>query len=406
MPISRRATLLSAGALALPAGARAQSRPIRIGVLADYSGPFSNSSGPTSTVCANQALIDLGVATRGLAVEVIQADHQNKPDVALALVRRWFDQDGVDMVTEVNNSAIALGVAQLAREKNKVLLATGAASSALTAEQCTPNMIHWSYDTWMMAHAVGKATVQAGGDSWFFITSDFGFGHQMERDTGRFVTEGGGRVLGGVKVPLGTTEFSSYLVQAQASRAKVVGLCLAGLDMVNGIKQAQEFGLPRRGQQLAAPFLFITDVHALGLDAAQGLRNTEVFYWDLNARTRAFTDRVRPKAPTNWPNGEHAGTYSAVTHYLKVALELGAARTKASGLEVVNRMKAMPTDDDALGQGRIREDGRKIHPTYLFEVKRPAESRGPWDYMKLVGTVPMEEAFRPLAEGNCPLVRR
>jgi branched-chain amino acid transport system substrate-binding protein len=418
MPTTRRGALLVGAAGLLPAAASAQPQGspraqgprdpvIRIGVLADFSGPYRDTSGPTSVVCAQQAVEDSGVLARGVRVEVVQGDHQNRPDAALALARRWFDQDGVDMVCEVNNSAIALAVANLAREKDKVQLASGAASSALTGEQCSSHTIQWTYDTWMFANAVGSATVRNGGDTWYFITADYGFGHQMERDTGRFVQAAGGRVLGSARFPFpGTTDFSAFLLQAQASRAKIVGLATAAADTVNCIKQAREFGLTRRGQKLAGMVMFTTDIHAIGLEAAQGLLLSEVFYWDLNDRTRAFTDRVRPKTPQNWPNQEHAGTYSACLHYLKTVADLGAARAKASGGEVVRRMKATPTEDDCFGAGRIREDGRKIHPAHLFEVKSPAESRGPWDYYKLAGTVPAEQAFRPLEEGNCPLLVR
>jgi branched-chain amino acid transport system substrate-binding protein len=406
---SRRQILAGAAIAASAPRAFAQPRDqtIRIGVLADFSGPYRDTSGPTSMVCAQQAVEDSGLAARGFNVEVLQADHQNRPDAALALCRRWFDQDSVDMVCEVNNSAIALAVANLAKEKDKVQLASGAASSVLTGEQCSSNTIQWTYDTWMFANVVGGATVRAGGDSWYFITADYGFGHQLERDTSRFVQAAGGRVLGAARFPFpGTTDFSAFLLQAQASRAKIVGLATAAADTVNCIKQAREFGLGRRGQKLAGLVMFTTDIHAIGLEAAQGLLLQEVFYWDLNDRTRAFTDRVRPKTPQNWPNQEHAGTYSACVHYLKAVAELGVARSKASGLEVIQRMKAMPTDDDCFGPGKVREDGRKIHPAYLFEVKSPAESRGPWDYYKLVGTVPAEQAFRPIEQGNCPLVRK
>jgi branched-chain amino acid transport system substrate-binding protein len=423
MATTRRRALLGAAGM-LPAAAASAQQPqgspraapprdpvIRIGVLADFSGPYRDTSGPTSVVCAQQAVEDSGVASRGVRVEVVQGDHQNRPDAALALARRWFDQDGVDMVCEVNNSAIALAVANLARDKNKVQLASGAASSALTGEQCSSHTIQWTYDTWMFANAVGSATVRAGGDSWYFITADYGFGHQMERDTGRFVQAAGGKVLGSARFPFpGTTDFSAFLLQAQSSRAKIVGLATAAADTVNCIKQAHEFGLTRRGpgggQKLAGLVMFTTDIHAIGLEAAQGLLLSEVFYWDLNDRTRAFLNRVRAKTPQNWPNQEHAGTYSACLHYLKAVADLGAARAKASGIEVVQRMKAMPTEDDCFGAGRVREDGRKIHPAYLFEVKSPAESRGPWDYYKLAGTVPAEQAFRPVEEGGCPLLRR
>lgn len=410
MPITRRGALLGAAGSLPVAAAFAQPAPrdpvIRIGVLADFSGPYRDTSGPTSVVCAQQAVEDSGAAARGIRVEVVQGDHQNRPDAALALVRRWFDQDGVDMVCEVNNSAIALAVANLAREKDKVQLASGAASSALTGEQCSSHTIQWTYDTWMFANAVGSATVRNGGDTWYFITADYGFGHQMERDTGRFVQAAGGKVLVSARFPFpGTTDFSAFLLQAQSSRAKVVGLATAAADTVNCIKQAREFGLTRRGQRLAGLVMFTTDIHAIGLETAQGLLLSEVFYWDVNDRTRAFTDRVRRKTPQNWPNQEHAGTYSACLHYLKAVADMGAARAKASGGEVVRRMKATPTDDDCFGPGRIREDGRKLHPVYLLEAKSPSESRHEWDLLKVVETLSPEDGFRPISEGGCPLVR-
>ncbi len=386
--------------------AQARDQVIRIGVLADFSGPYRSTSGPTSLAAAQQAAEDLGVAQRGLRVEVIQGDHQNRPDVALALARRWVDQDGVDMICETNNSAVALAVANLVKEKDKIQLSSGAASSALTGAQCSTHTIQWTYDTWMFANVVGGASVRAGGDSWYFITADYAFGHQLERDTGQFVQKAGGRVLGSARYPFpGTSDFSSFLLQAQASRAKVVGLGMAAADMVNCVKQAHEFGLTRRGQQLAGMIMFVQDIRGIGLEAAQGMLLSEVYYHDLNDRTRGLAQRILRRTPDNMPSQEHAGTYSCCIHYLKAVMEVGAARAKASGIEVINVMKRMPTDDDAFGPGRVREDGRKIHPAYLFEVKKPEESRGLWDFYKLRATVPAEEAFRPLSEGGCPLVR-
>jgi branched-chain amino acid transport system substrate-binding protein len=409
--LSRRGMLTGLGAagasLVLPVGARAQSeaKTIRIGVLADFSGPYRNTSGPTAFACVEQAVEDLGLAARGIAVELIQGDHQNKPDVALSLSRQWIDLRGVDMICEVNNSAIALALAGLVQEKDKVQVNSGALSAAITGERCSANTVHWTADTWMLANSVGKATVRSGGDSWYFITADYAFGHQMERDLTRFIGDAGGKVLGATRFPFpGTSDFSSFLLQAQSSRAKVVGLLMAGSDMINCIKQAREFGVNRAARLVGTP-MFVTDIHAMGLDVAQGLTVCETFYWDLNDRTRAFLDRVKPKTPTNYPNQEHAGTYSGALHYLKAVADLGVERAKASGLEVVQRMKAMPADDDCFGPGRVREDGRKIHPAHLFEVKAPGESKGAWDYYKLVSTVGAEEAFRPLAEGGCPLVK-
>ena len=403
---TRRAAL--GGALALPVAARAQTRDatVRIGVLADFSGPYRDTSGPTSVAAVQQAIEDLGVAARGINVEVIQGDHLNRPDAALALARRWVDTQGVDMICEVNNSAIALAVANLVKERDKVQLCSGAASSALSGAQCSTHTIHWTYDTWMFANVVGGASVRAGGDSWFFLTADYAFGHQLERDTSAFVQRAGGRVLGAARFPFpGTTDFSSFLVQAQASRAKVVGLATAAQDTVNCIKQAREFGLTRRGQQLAGLIMFVTDIKAIGLEDAQGLLMSEVFYHDLNDRTRGLAQRILRRTPTNMPNQEHAGTYSAAVHYLKAVAEMGVPAAKASGGAVIERMKAMPCDDDAFGPGRIREDHRKIHPAYLFEVKSPAESRGPWDFYKLRATVSAEDAWRPVNEGGCPMVR-
>jgi branched-chain amino acid transport system substrate-binding protein len=293
------------------------------------------------------------------------------------------------------------------KEKNKVMLNSGAATSDLTAAACTPNTIHWTYDTWMLAKSTGGAMVRAGGDSWYFITADYAFGHALERDTGNFVKAAGGRVLGQVRTPFpGTSDFSSFLLQAQASRAKVIGLANAGADTTNCIKQAAEFGVMRGGVKLAGLLVFLSDVHALGLQTAQGLVLTETFYWDLNDRTRAFTGRVRPRMPNQAPpTMVQAGCYSATLHYLKAVKEMGVAAAKASGAATVARMKAMPTDDDAFGPGSVRVDGRKLTPAYLFEVKAPADSRAPYDYYKLLQTTPADQAFRPLADGGCPLAR-
>ena len=409
MQMNRRsllATGAAAGAVtAFPRLARAQAaNTIRIGVLNDQSGTYKDNTGPTSVVCARQAVAEFGA--RGFNVEVLFADHQNKPDVALSIARQWIDRDGVDMLLDIPTSSVGLAVAQLAREKDKVAINVGSATSDLTGPQCAPTTVHWAYDTYMLAKSTGGATVRAGGDTWFFITADYAFGHALERDTTNFVKAAGGRVLGAVRTPFpGTTDFSSFLLQAQASRAKVIGLANAGSDTINCVKQAAEFGLTRRGVKIASLLLFITDVHAIGLEQAQGLVCTETFYWDLNDRTRAFFNRVKPKLVGVYPNMIHAGCYSATLHYLKAVADMGVPAAKASGAAVVNRMKAMPTEDDAFGAGSIRPDGRKLCPAYLFEVKAPSESRGPWDYYKLLQTTPAGEAFRPLAEGNCPLVR-
>ncbi|TCZ66756.1 ABC transporter substrate-binding protein [Roseicella aquatilis] len=399
------ATGAAAGAVAaLPRVARAQAAAtIRIGVLTDMSGSYRDNTGPGSVAGTQQAVAEFG--SRGFAVEVLVADHQNKPDVGVNIARQWYDQ-GVDVIVDIPTSSVGLAVQNVSREKNKVALNVGSATSDLTGPQCSPTGIHWAYDTWMLAKSTGGATVQAGGDSWFFITADYAFGHALERDASAFVRAAGGKVLGTVRTPFpATTDFSAFLVQAQAAKPKVIGLANAGADTINCVKQAAEFGLARRGIKLASLLLFITDVHSIGLQTGQGLVCSETFYWDLNDRTRAFTKRVLPRMPGLHPNSIHAGCYSATLHYLKAVADMGVAAAKGAGAEVVNRMKAMPCDDDAFGPGRIREDGRKLCPSHLFEVKAPAESRAPWDYYKLLQTTPAEAAFRPLNEGNCPLVR-
>src|SRR5271154_2909044 len=339
MTISRRVLLGTAtAAAAMPlVRPRAQGAPtIKIGVLNDMSGPYLNTGGPTSIVCAKQALEDFGVAGKGLNVEVINADHQNKPDLAVSIARQWFDRDGVDMLLDVPTSSVALALQSVVREKNKVYLNTGAASSALTGEQCSPNFISWNYDTYMLAKSTGGAMVKAGGDAWYFLTADYAFGKQLQSDTSALVTKSGGKVMGAAQYPFpGTTDFSSFLVQAQASGAKVLGLANAGGDTVNSIKQAAEFGI-NKSMKIAALLMFINDVHALGLDTAQGLNLTESFYWDLNDRTRAFTKRILPKTPNNYPNMDHAGNYSATLHYLKVCAEMGAAGAKKDGVATIN----------------------------------------------------------------------
>jgi branched-chain amino acid transport system substrate-binding protein len=309
------------------------------------------------------------------------------------------------MVLDVPNSAVALAVQNVAREKNKVYLNSGAATSVLTGAQCSPNFIHWTYDTYMLGKSTGGAMVKAGGDSWFFLAADYAFGKQLQADTTGFIQAAGGKVVGSASYPFpGTTDFSSFLVQAQSSGAKVLGLANAGADTINAIKQAHEFGLTS-SMKIAALLIFINDVHALGLDTVAGLNLTESFYWDLNDRTRAFTKRLLPKTPTNYPSMEHAGCYSATLHYLKAVSDLGVAAAKQDGAATVARMKAMPADDDCFGAFKIREDGRALVPAYLFEVKTPTESKHPWDYYKLVATTPGHEAFRPLADGHCAFIK-
>ncbi|NOG70965.1 ABC transporter substrate-binding protein [Roseicella sp. DB1501] len=405
MSMNRRGVLAAGAAMTmggLPAARAQGSQTIRIGVMNDMSGPYRDAAGPGSVALTQQAVQDFG--SRGFAVEVLQADHQNKPDLGASIARQWFDQ-GVDVVADLPTSSVALAVNQIAREKNKVHLNSGAATSDLTGPQCSPNTVHWTYDTYMLAKSTGAAIVKSGGTSWFFITADYAFGHALERDTGNFVRAQGGSVVGGARYPFpATTDFSAFLLQAQASGAKVLGLASASTDTVNAIKGAREFGLQRR-MKIAALLMGLPDVKSLGLESGQGLLLTEPFYWDLNDRTRALTQRVQAKNQNRPPAMEPAGCYGMVLHYLKAVADMGVAAAKASGAEAVARMKAMPTDDDAFGPGSIRADGRKIHPSYLFQVKTPAESRGPWDLYTLGATTAAEEAFRPLAEGGCPLVR-
>ena len=409
MTLDRR-TLIAAAAAApligMGRGARAQgANALKIGVLTDLSGPYQDLAGPLAVGAAKLALEDYGVAGKGWTVEVVQADHQNKADVGAGIARQWFDRDGVDIIVEVANSAVALAVAGVAKDKNKVYINSGAATSDLTAAQCNANTIHWAYDTYMLAKSTGGAMVKAGGDSWFFITADYAFGAALQRDVTGFVTEAGGKVVGSVKYPFpGTTDFSSLLLQAQGSGAKILGVANAGADTTNTIKQAHEFGI-QKTMKLAGLLVFLSDVHSMGLEIAQGLILTNSFYWDMNDRTRAFAERLKPKTPNQRPTMVQAGVYSSVLHYLKVAGDKGAASMKGDGAATVAALKAMPTSDDCFGQGSIRADGRKIHPSYLWEVKKPSESKGPYDYYKPIANTPADQAFRPLDKGGCALVR-
>lgn len=407
MDISRRTILgATAATVAAPLArrARAQDATIKIGLLNDQSGTYRDTTGLTSIACARQAIEEFA-GPNGLKVELISADHQNKPDVAVSIARQWFDQDGVDMLLDVPTSSVALAVQSVAREKNKVYVNASAGTTVLTGEQCSPNFVHWTFDTYMLARSTGGAMVKAGGDSWYFITADYAFGQILQKQTADLVTAAGGKVLGASPYPFPeTSDFSSFLVQAQSSGAKVLGLCNAGGDTVNSVKQAHEFGV-NKTMKIATLLMFITDVNALGLDVAQGLILTESFYWDLNDRTRAFTKRVLPKTPTNYPNMDHAGCYGGTLHYLKAVKEMGAAAAKVDGRATVARMKAIPCDDDAFGKSTIREDGRNMCTSYLFEVKKPGESKGKWDYYKLLATTPGEQAFRPLADGHCAFVK-
>jgi branched-chain amino acid transport system substrate-binding protein len=391
-----------AGALACStAHAQYSNGTIKIGVMNDMSGTYSDLSGQGSVVAARMAVEDFGAAAKGMKVEIVGGDHQNKPDVGSNVVRTWIDREQVDVIVDVPTSSVALAVNEIVKEKNKVFLVSGAGASDLTGAKCTPNTVHWTYDTWSLANGTGNAIVKTGGDTWFFLTADYAFGHALERDTAAVVEKNGGKVVGRVRHPFPGTDFSSFLLQAQSSKAKIIGLANAGSDTINAIKQAAEFGIVRGGQNLAALLAFITDVHALGLQTAQGLIMTEAWYWDMNDANREFAKKFAPQFKGVHPTMVHAGVYSAVTHYLKAVHEL---KSDADGKAVVEKMKSMPTDDKLFGKGTIRADGRKIHDMYLFEVKKPAESKGPWDYYKVRATIPAAEAFRPLKEGGCPLV--
>jgi len=374
---------------------------VKIGVLTDMSSLYADITGPGSVAAARLAVEDFGAAAKGIKVEIIGGDHQNKPDVGSNLASTWFDVDKVDVILDVPNSGVALAVSEIARQKNKLFLATGPATSDLTGPKCNANTIHWVYDTWALANGTGKAMVKSGGDSWFFLTSDYAFGYALERDAAAVVEANGGKVVGKVRHPINSNDFSSFLLQAQASKAKVIGLANAGGDTINSIKQAAEFGIVKGGQSVAGLLVWASDVAALGLPTAQGLVLTEAWYWDMSDNNRAWTKRWQVERPGKVPTSNHAGVYSAVLHYLK-AVE--ALRSDADGRGVAAKMKEMPTDDQLLGKGTIRADGRKMHDMYLFEVKKPAESKYPGDFYKTRAVIPAAEAFRPLKEGGCPLV--
>jgi branched-chain amino acid transport system substrate-binding protein len=365
------------------------------------SGAYSAFAGPGSVVAARMAVEDFRPASKGLKVEIIDADHQNKPDVGSSTARKWISVDGVDVIVDVPVSSVAFAVNEVVRDTNKVFLPGASASSDLTGTKCSPNTVHWTYDTWSLANSTGKAIIKTGGDSWFFVTADYAFGHALERDTEAVVVANGGKVVGKVRHPFPTADLSSFLLQAQASKAKIIGLANAGDDTINSIKQASEFGIVEGGQNLAGLLVFVTDVNSLGLQAAKGLLLTESFYWDLNDGTRAFAKRFAAEMKGNMPSMVQAGVYASVLHYLKA---VHALKNSADGKQVVAKMKELATDDPLFGPGFIRADGRKIHPMYLFEVKNPSESKYPWDYYKLRATTPADEAFRPLKEGGCPLI--
>jgi branched-chain amino acid transport system substrate-binding protein len=404
--VSRRRVLavaLASFGLATPASA--QDKTVKIGVLNDMSSLYADIGGPNSVVAIKMAVEDSGLLKKGWKIDVLSGDHQNKPDVGTNIARQWVDNEKVDAVADTPNSGVALAVNNLAREKNIVLLNSGAASADLTGKACTPNTVSYTYDTYMLANGTGKALTKSGGDSWFFLTADYAFGHALERDTTAVVSANGGKVLGGVKHPINSSDFSSFLLQAQASKAKVVGLANAGGDTTNAIKQASEFGIVSGGQKLAALLLFINDVHSLGLKTAQGLTFTESFYWDMNDQTRAFSKRFSALASKNaMPSMTQAGNYAVVMHYLKAMEALGG--NPHDGAKVVAKMKELPTDDPLFGKGPLRADGRRIIPAYLFEVKKPEESKYPWDYYKLIATIAPEDAAKPLEASECPLIKK
>ena len=398
-------TLALVAALALPGAAFAQDKNVKIGVLDDMSGLYADVGGQGSILAAQMAIEDSGLAAKGWKIDMISADHQNKPDVGVNLTRQWADQEKVDTVVGVLTSSVALAVNGVAKEKNIVHMNSGAATSDLTNAACTPNTVHWTYDTYLLANGTGKAVVKSGGDSWFFLTADYAFGQALERDTTAVVTANGGKILGSVRHPLNSSDFSSFLLQAQASKAKIIGLANAGGDTTNAIKQASEFGITSGGQKLAALLLFLSDVHSLGLKMTQGLQFTETFYWDLNDGTRAFSKRFSDRMKNkNQPTMVQAGIYASIAHYLKALDSMGS--NPHDGVKVVDKMKSMPTDDALFGKGEIQPNGRKIHPGYLFEVKKPEESKYPWDYYKLIATIPANEAFTPLDKSTCALLKK
>ncbi|MBP0111832.1 MULTISPECIES: ABC transporter substrate-binding protein [Bradyrhizobium] len=378
----------------------AQQAPLKIGVLSDFSSVYSDIGGMGNVEATKMAIEDFGGQMFGKPIEMISADVLNKPDVASTIARKWWETEGVDMIIDLPTSATALAVMELSRQYEKIMIVTDAASSDITGKSCSPYTAHWTYDTYANAHTVGSAIVKNGGDTWFFLTADYVFGHSVERDTGDVVKASGGKVLGSVKHPLNTADFSSFLLQAQASKAKIIGLANGGGDTINAIKQAGEFGIVAGGQNLAAIVMFISDVHSLGLKLAQGLIITEAYYWDLNDKTRAFGKRFLERVK-RMPTMNQAATYSATLHYLKAVQAAGTKDTKT----VMAKMRALPVRDAFTDNGVLREDGRMVHSMYLFQVKKPEESKGPWDYYKLLAEVPADQAFRPLKDGGCPLVK-
>jgi branched-chain amino acid transport system substrate-binding protein len=404
--MKRLLTMLTVTTALVSAGsalAQTMDKNVKIGSLGDMASLYADIGGQGSVVAAQMAVEDSGLLKEGWKIEVISADHQNKPDVGANIARQWIDVDKVDAFVDMASSGVGLAVANVAKEKNVVNLNSGSATSDLTNSACNANTIHWAYDTYMLANGTGKAIVKGGGDTWFFLTADYAFGHALARDTAAVVTANGGKVVGEVAHPLNTSDFSSFLLQAQASKAKIIGLANAGGDTTNSIKQAAEFGIVSGGQKLAGLLLFVTDVNALGLNVTQGLNFTTTFYWDMNDDTRAFTKRFNERYKKSPPTMPMAGVYSSVVHYLKALKELGG--NPHDGRAVIAKMKAMPTDDTLFGKGTIQPNGRKLHPAYLVEVKKPAESKYPWDYLKIVSTIPADQAFTPLDKSTCSLLK-
>jgi branched-chain amino acid transport system substrate-binding protein len=397
----KRAIGLAALAVAFASStALAQQVTVKIGVMSDMSSLYADIGGPGSTAAAKLAIADFQKDNPNVKVEIVSADHQNKADVGSSIVNKWFDTEGVDLVIDVPNSGVALATSEIARVKNKAFVVSGAAASDLTGPKCNANTVHWTYDTWMLANGTGKALVKTGGDTWFFLTADYAFGHALERDTAAAVEANGGKVLGKVRHPLNTNDFSSFLLQAQTSKAKIIGMANAGGDTINTIKAGAEFGIIAGGQKFAGLLVFASDVAALGLQTAQGLTLTETWYWDANDANRAWTKRWQVERPGKFPTMVQAGVYSGLTHYLKA---VAALKSASDGKAVIAKMKELPTDDALFGKGTVRPDGRKVHNAYLLEVKKPSESKYPGDFYHIRATIPAAEAFRPLKDGNCPL---
>ena len=396
-------TILMAAAAVLTLGGAAQAEtPIKLGVLNDMSSLYADISGPGSVVAAKLAVEDFAKINPDLKVEVIGADHQNKPDIGSNIARQWYDRENVDVILDTTTSSVALAVSEVTKEKKKIFIPSGGGTSDLTGKSCSPYTVHWTYDTWALANGTGSAMTKQGADTWYMLVADYAFGAALERDTTEAVTKAGGKVVGSVKHPLNSSDFSSFLLRAQASKAKVGALANAGSDMINTIKQAAEFGLTQSGQSLAGLLIFSSDVKALGLQAAQGLVLTEAFYWDQTDATRAFSKRFAEKFNGKMPTSAQAGVYSSVLHYLKAVT---AAKSKDSDA-VMAKMKELPIDDALFGKGSVRPDGRAIHDMYLYQVKKPSESKSEWDIYKVLATIPANEAFRPMDQGGCPLVAK